>query len=304
MASDYCYDVEMSRAMERHQSGAARVVPVIARSVDLEGAPFATIQALPKDAKPVTSWPNRDEAWTDVAKGIRKLAETVAAARPPAPGGAIPRGGSGIAAPIDRPTTLPPGYVGSGPDDSELRAASARRRAVNGFQQDVGTAMKSAIAQQRVPTGAWDAAAAWGLGERLAAIPGWKRVLWVDDRPENNAAEIAAFARLQIEVCTRLSTEAAIAALDEAAEPFELVISDWRRPEEETRMPAGLRLLRDVRTRGWTVPVIFYHGVLGRADRKALRALVAAERGQGATDRPDELFEMAARLLAGQSDTP
>src|SRR5262245_27878862 len=119
MASDYCYDVEMSRAMQRHESGAARVVPVIARSVDLEGAPFATIQALPKDAKPVTSWPNRDEAWTDVAKGIRKLAEAVAAARPPAspppipppaPGGALPRGEpTGIAPPIERPTALPPG---------------------------------------------------------------------------------------------------------------------------------------------------------------------------------------------------
>jgi len=309
MASDYCYDVEMTRAMERHQSGAAKVVPVIARSVDLEGAPFATIQALPKDAKPVTSWPNRDEAWTDVAKGIRKLAETVAASRPPAPapsipspapGGAFPRGGSGIAAPIDRPTTLPPGHVGGDPDDSELRAASALRRAVSGFQQDVGAAMKSAIAQKRAPAGAWDATAAWGLGEKLAAIPGWKRVLWVDDRPGNNAVEIAAFARLQIEVCTRRSSAEAIDELANAADPFDLVISDWRRPAEETDAPAGLRLLRDIRARGWAIPVIFYHGVLGKADLEALRALVAVEHGQGATYRPDELFAMATRLLAGE----
>src|SRR5262245_18962055 len=312
MASDYCYDVEMTRAMERHQSGAAKVVPVIARSVDLEGAQFATIQALPKDAKPVTSWPNRDEAWTDVAKGIRKLAEIVAASRPPAPapsipspapGGAIPRGGSGIAAPIDRPTTLPPGHVGGDPDDSELHAASALRRAVSGFQQDVGAAMKSAIAQKRAPAGAWDATAAWGLGEKLAAIPGWKRVLWVDDRPENNAAEIAAFARLQIEVCTRRSSAEAIDELTDAADPFDLVISDWRRPAEETDVPAGLCLLRDIRARGWAIPVIFYLGVLGKTNLEALRALVAVAQGQGATYRPDELFAMATRLLAGEPVT-
>jgi CheY-like chemotaxis protein len=313
MASDYCYDVEMTRAIARHQSGATRVVPVIARSVDLEGAPFATIQALPKDAKPVTSWSNRDEAWTDVAKGIRKLAEAVATSQPPAPappsappapGGAIPRGESkGIAAPADRPT-VPPGYVGDEPDESELRVASALRRALTGFQQDMGTAMKSAIAQKRAPTGAWDASAAWGLGEQLAAIPGWKRILWVDDRPGNNAAEIAAFARLQIEVCTSLSSEDAIDALAKTAEPFDLVISDWRRPAEETDTPAGLRLLRDIRARGWAIPVIFYHGVLGKAALEARNALVAAEHGQGATDRPDELFAMATRLLASEPGAP
>ena len=322
MASDYCYDIEMTRAIARHQSGAARVVPVIARSVDLEGAPFATIQALPKDAKPVTSWSNRDEAWTDVAKGIRKLAEALATSHPPEPppnespspgaahGGApaiaIPRGGStGVVAPgAERPTILPPGYVGGDMDYREFRAASGLHRALTGFREEMGTAMKAAVAQNRAPTGAWDPSAAWGLGERLAAIPEWKRVLWVDERPENNATEIAAFARLQIEVCTSLTTEAAIDAVVNATEPFDLVISDWRRPGDDTAAPAGLRLLREFRVRGWTIPVIFYHGVLGTAEFEARSALVAAERGQGATYRPDELFELATRLLATGPGTP
>src|SRR5262249_29750780 len=49
-----------------------RVIPIIIRPVDWSGAPFSKLQALPKDAKPVTSWSNRDEAWADVALGVRK----------------------------------------------------------------------------------------------------------------------------------------------------------------------------------------------------------------------------------------
>jgi hypothetical protein len=72
LASDYCYDVELKRAMERHKLGEARVIPIILRPVDWAGTSFARLQALPKDAKPVTTWENQDEAFTDVAKGIRK----------------------------------------------------------------------------------------------------------------------------------------------------------------------------------------------------------------------------------------
>jgi hypothetical protein len=34
---------------------------------------------LPKDAKAVTTWTNKDEAWTDVALGIRRAVESMAA---------------------------------------------------------------------------------------------------------------------------------------------------------------------------------------------------------------------------------
>ena len=36
LASDYCYDIELTRAMERHAVGDARVIPVILRDVDWE----------------------------------------------------------------------------------------------------------------------------------------------------------------------------------------------------------------------------------------------------------------------------
>jgi internalin A len=75
IASDYCYDKEMSRALERHEGGSVRVIPVILRDVDWHSAPFGNLQPLPEDGKPVTLWPNKDTAWKDVALGIRKAAE-------------------------------------------------------------------------------------------------------------------------------------------------------------------------------------------------------------------------------------
>ena len=80
LASDYCYDVEMTRAMERHNRGEAWVVPIILGPVDWQGAPFGRLQALPTDAKPVTSWPNRDGAFAKIAEGIRKVTEALRAA--------------------------------------------------------------------------------------------------------------------------------------------------------------------------------------------------------------------------------
>ncbi len=75
--SDYCYDKEMRRALERHNAGEATVIPIILRSVDWKGAPFSKLQALPKDGKAVTSWSNQDEAFTNIAEGIRKAAQKI-----------------------------------------------------------------------------------------------------------------------------------------------------------------------------------------------------------------------------------
>jgi tetratricopeptide (TPR) repeat protein len=77
MDSDYCYGIEMRRAIERHEQGEACVIPVILRPVYWRGAPFGKLQALPKDAKPVTNryWHNLDEAFFDIAEGILKAAK-------------------------------------------------------------------------------------------------------------------------------------------------------------------------------------------------------------------------------------
>jgi len=72
LASDYCYDIELNRAMERPAEGTARVIPIILRKCDWSTAPFGKLQALPKNAKPVKSWADTDDAYTDIAIGIRK----------------------------------------------------------------------------------------------------------------------------------------------------------------------------------------------------------------------------------------
>ena len=81
IASDYCYDEEMTRALQRHDAGKARVIPVIVRDVNWSKAPFAKLQALPKDGKAVTLWPDRDCAWRNVAEGIERAAEELRKAR-------------------------------------------------------------------------------------------------------------------------------------------------------------------------------------------------------------------------------
>lgn len=71
MNSDYCYNVEVKRAMERHEQGDARVIPVILRPCDWYSAPFGKLLAAPTDGKAVTKWPNQDEAFVDIVNQIR-----------------------------------------------------------------------------------------------------------------------------------------------------------------------------------------------------------------------------------------
>lgn len=73
LASDYCYDIELNRAMERHEKGEVRVIPIILRTCDWSSAPFAKLQALPKNTKPIKSWADMDEAFTDVAVKLRQV---------------------------------------------------------------------------------------------------------------------------------------------------------------------------------------------------------------------------------------
>jgi hypothetical protein len=68
----------MKQALDRHDAGQARVIPIILRAVDWQSALFGRLQALPKDGRAVTSWPNQDEAFLDIARGIRSVAEEFA----------------------------------------------------------------------------------------------------------------------------------------------------------------------------------------------------------------------------------
>ena len=75
LASEYCYGIEMERAIERHEAGEARVIPIILRPADLKSAPFSKLQPLPTNGIPITEWSNRDRAFVNVTEGIRKAVE-------------------------------------------------------------------------------------------------------------------------------------------------------------------------------------------------------------------------------------
>ena len=73
LASDYCYDIEMKRAMERHEAGEARVIPIILRESNWDGTPFAKLEALPKDGKPVVAHDRHDIAWNEISKKLEDI---------------------------------------------------------------------------------------------------------------------------------------------------------------------------------------------------------------------------------------
>ncbi|SRR6266516_330031 len=73
--SEYCWGVEMKKALERHEAGEARVLPIILHPVDWQGTPISKLQALPSNGRPITTWPNRHQAYVNVAKGVREVVE-------------------------------------------------------------------------------------------------------------------------------------------------------------------------------------------------------------------------------------
>jgi len=308
--SDYIWSHELDVAMKRHAHGEASVVPVMLRAVDITDAPFAALQGLPTDLKPVTSWPNRDEAWTDVAKGVRRTVEQIQARwsqRPPSPPippsmlpAAVPEAApeeernrdvwrlEKVSPQLDMPQFSPKStVVTGGPPDPLLD------RVVKEFSATVTEAAKARGAQDV------NQAQAEQYARALIDSPDQKRVLWVDDRPDNNRLETAALAKLQIEVVAVTSTKDALARLDSDSEPFDLVLSDWQRPELHLdTLSAGIHLLRQVRERRLSVPVVFYHGSVGERERVDRREQALREGAFGEAVMPDELLGLVTKALA------
>jgi formylglycine-generating enzyme required for sulfatase activity len=77
LASDYCYETEMQRAVQRHHEGTARVIAIILKPCIWQESPFSKLQVLPKDGKAVTTWDNQDEAFVYVEKGIRRVVDAL-----------------------------------------------------------------------------------------------------------------------------------------------------------------------------------------------------------------------------------
>ena len=82
LASDYCYDREMARALQKHDAGEARVIPVILHPCDWHSAPFGKLLATPTDGKAVSLFANQHEAFAAVTKDIRRAVESFGLSRP------------------------------------------------------------------------------------------------------------------------------------------------------------------------------------------------------------------------------
>jgi CheY-like chemotaxis protein len=274
IASDYIMGAEMTLAMERHRSGDGVVVPILLRQVDLqpedaEDLPFIKLQGLPRDLKPVTSWANRDEAWTNVASGLRATVNEIRARRP-----------------LESKTVRP--------SMETLESAVTADPRLDALVDDFANRISSANVGKG--GGVLDSQQVQRQARRLIDVPDAKRLLWVDDHPENNTSERAALARLQIEVVAVRSTTDALAQLEGGTgSDFDLVISDWHRGADGPL--AGLRLLTTMRGRGYRQPVVFYHGTFETVQRATLAASARVAGAFGESVLPGELIRLVLAAL-------
>jgi hypothetical protein len=82
LASDYCYDIEVQRALELQSREQAIVIPVILKPCDWRSTQLGQLSALPRDGKPVTTWTNSDEAFLDITEGIKAALRRLTGSRP------------------------------------------------------------------------------------------------------------------------------------------------------------------------------------------------------------------------------
>ena len=310
IGSDYIWGVELAQAMQRQQAQQCEVVPIIVRAVDIDPAdaddlPFLKLQALPPDLTPVTSWANRDEAWTQVAKGLRATVTLIRSRRPPAfPAPALPAAAAAPASPMSPVSPLRGPAKNGGihfgapaPVVSPARLPDAQLdQLVNRFADTVDQAQQQRGGRPLLDHFRYELQRdAQALIDRVDAV----RVLWVDDHPDNNLNERAMLAKLQIEVVTVRSTDEALARLRadaQAGEPFDLVLSDWSRPPEGAG--AALQLLQAMQQGGQHLPVIVYHGQMEAAARQRRAATLQAAGALGEAVLPAELLALVQRAVA------
>ncbi|MDB5778076.1 MAG: response regulator receiver protein [Polaromonas sp.] len=330
--SDYIWGTELSVAMQRQDKNEAVVVPIVVRAIDFDPKdpqelPFLKLQALPTDLRPVTSWPNRDEAWTNVAKGLRATVKSIRERRPPLPNPPL------CSAPLDPdtdivvthtdgeiPTILDYAFRGldklilhskQGLESVRLKAGQELTPHVDHPATDpllervIGDVSQQIVQAHHHRSAAPMDETATDLVQQqtraLIDLPEQQRVLWVDDRPEGNRFEAAALAKLQIEVVTARSTDEALRIIEADQEGFTLVISDWERVGEEKQ--AGLRLLARLRQAGVQWPLIYYHRAVD--ETRAQRAAQARAAGAlGEAVLPAELMKLVVQALNANPAQP
>ena len=139
--------------------------------------------------------------------------------------------------------------------------------------------------------------AANAVAQAVAKLPEEEtqpKVLWVDDRPQNNVLERQAFEQLGIAVELALSTDEALDALQ--TDDFDLVVTDMGRPEGAR---AGYDLLTQIQNLGLNVPVIIY-SIDGASEEHVAEAKAAG--AYASTSGPTQLLRHVTAALAERLD--
>ncbi len=71
--SDYCYEIEMMKALERMKNSDAIVIPIILRPCLWQETPLKDVQALPKDGTPISKYADTDDAYLEIVKSINDI---------------------------------------------------------------------------------------------------------------------------------------------------------------------------------------------------------------------------------------
>lgn len=163
-----------------------------------------------------------------------------------------------------------------------LAAATSKDKASPSNFEDVSSAVRGAAGKVLAGFKASEAAS------RELSDDWHNKILWVDDRPENNVFERQAFESMGLEFTLALSTQEALHVL--ATRKFAAIISDMGRKEGPRE---GYVLLEAVRAVDKATPLFIYAGSRAVQHRRE-----AALRGaQGTTNIAEELVEMVTRAL-------
>jgi hypothetical protein len=79
LSTEYIRQSEIPKALERHENGEAKVIPIILRPCAWEGrfTRFSKLLALPDKEKTITTWGNEDEVWLKVFHSIKKVIDSM-----------------------------------------------------------------------------------------------------------------------------------------------------------------------------------------------------------------------------------